>query len=84
MEPGTTPASNIQLGPFPKFDDWSWACGLSRLYAGVHFKDSILESKRICESVGEYTYHYVQTLINGTWTESNSDSEVSQNDSESQ
>jgi len=55
---------------------------MSRLWAGVHFLDSILEAKRLCTPIGTEAYHYIQSLIDGTYVESQEHVDSSSNDSQ--
>lgn len=64
-EPGVTPQFDTQL----RFNSWSELrekCGMSRLYAGVHFRDSIEAGYTIGERVGEKAYKFLMEHVNGT------------------
>jgi hypothetical protein len=63
-EPGFTPRQNTQL-QFTTWSDLREKCGLSRLYAGVHFRDSIDAGYSIGDRVGEKAYNFLQKHING-------------------
>lgn len=63
-EPGFTPQQNLQLS-FPTWSDFREKCGMSRLYAGVHFRDSIDGGYSIGDRVGAKAYKFVTSHING-------------------
>lgn len=64
IEPGVTPAVDTDL----YFDTWSdfvSRCGYSRLWAGVHFRDSIEAGFPLGEEIGTLAYEFVQAHIDG-------------------
>lgn len=40
-------------------------CGVSRLYAGVHFKPSVVEGEILSEGIGKAAYDHVRDLVHG-------------------
>jgi hypothetical protein len=66
IEPGITPAADVVLGPWPNWSDFEQECGLSRLWAGVHFPASIPAGQNLCRPVGDLAYEFVQRHIAGT------------------
>ncbi|MGP8307927.1 DUF6851 domain-containing protein [Vibrio sp. YIC-376] len=65
VEPGATPQSQTVLG-WNTWDDFSDTCGLSRLWAGVHFYDSIPAGQSIGDPIGSNAYDWLKSYINGT------------------
>lgn len=65
IEPGVTPQSHTVLG-WSTWDEFSDKCGLSRLWAGVHFYDSIPAGQSIGDPIGSAAYDWLKTYINGT------------------
>ena len=65
IEPGWTPQSQTVLG-WNTWDDFSDDCGISRLWAGVHFYDSIPAGQAIGASIGSNAYEWLKTYIDGT------------------
>lgn len=63
-EAGFTPQQNTQLH-FATWTDLREKCGMSRLYAGVHFRDSIDAGYSIGDRVGDKAYKFVMSHING-------------------
>jgi len=63
IEPGITPAAVTNLGPWYNRTQWAWECGLSRLWAGVHFMDAIVASKNMCTDIGTKAYNRIQDLL---------------------
>lgn len=66
IEPGITPATDLTLGPWATWDEFAEECGLSRLWAGVHFMDAITAGAAIGEVVGTDAYDFLLPYINGT------------------
>ncbi|PMF70231.1 hypothetical protein BCT94_03445 [Vibrio breoganii] len=64
VEPGVTPAAELTLG-WKTWDDFSDDCGISRLWAGVHFYDSIPAGQDIGQSIGSDAFDWLETHING-------------------
>lgn len=64
VEPSVTPASDLTL-TWDTWDDFSDDCGVSRLWAGVHFFDSIPAGQAIGEEIGEGAYDFVMRHIEG-------------------
>jgi hypothetical protein len=63
IEPGLTPKNDVLL----KFNTWTQFeedCAISRLYGGIHFRDSIEVVVDIAHEIGRNAYHYVQSHIN--------------------
>ena len=64
VEPGVTPVVPTALG-WETWDEFSDKCGISRLWAGVHFFDSIPAGQAIGDSIGNGAYDWLKTYING-------------------
>jgi hypothetical protein len=64
VEPGFTPSTDITL-TYDTWDDFSADCGISRLWAGVHFFDSIPAGQAIGDVIGERAYDWVDAHIRG-------------------
>jgi hypothetical protein len=64
VEPGITPSSDITL-TYDTWDEFSADCGISRLWAGVHFFDSIPAGQMIGDAIGERAYGWVEAHISG-------------------
>lgn len=65
VEPEVTPQSHTVLG-WSTWDKFSETCGLSRLWAGVHFYDSIPAGQSIGDPIGYSAYDWLKSYINGT------------------
>jgi hypothetical protein len=65
VEPGVTPASDITLGPWATFTQFSQECGQARNWGGVHFLPAIQASYDLCGQFGDSAYEFVQAHING-------------------
>lgn len=65
VESGITPAADLEI-VFPSWTDFVEDCGESRIWAGVHFRAAIEESKKACDRFGELATDYMDSLINGT------------------
>jgi hypothetical protein len=64
IEPGVTPATDIVLS-WPTWTAFEQDCGTSRLWAGVHFWDSIPAGSAIGRQVGSVAYEFLQRHITG-------------------
>lgn len=64
IEPGITPQKDIRLN-WDNWTDFEKDCGQSRLWAGVHFPDSIPAGMSIGHEIADITYHYVTNLLKG-------------------
>jgi len=64
-EPGITPASNLLIS-FDTWTEYKDACGDSRVWSGVHFRDAVDASLNLCGDVGVKAYEYFETLLDGT------------------
>jgi len=64
IEPGVTPAHDITL-TWNSWSDFARDCGMSRLWAGVHFPSSIKEMSGFAPQFGERAYTFVQRKLNG-------------------
>ncbi len=62
IEPGVTPAADTVLG-WNTWDDFAEECGISRLWAGVHFFDSIPAGQDIGEKIGTGVFNWFKTRI---------------------
>jgi hypothetical protein len=70
IEPGVTPRTDIVLH-FATWSQFEKDCGLSRLYGGVHFRDSLVagvdrKGTLIGTKVGDRAYDFVKAHIDGT------------------
>ena len=65
IEPGVTPAAPVALG-WATWDDFAYECGMSRLWAGVHFYDSIPAGQGIGDPIGAAAYDWLKSHIDGT------------------
>jgi len=63
-EPGATPSSDITLSYTTK-EDFLYDCTESRLYAGVHFQDSIDAAVKMCTGIGVAGWERHQRLFAG-------------------
>lgn len=64
IEPGVTPSSEVILS-WNTWDDFSDDCGISRLWAGVHFYDSIPAGQQIGQSIGHDAFNWLEKYIQG-------------------
>jgi hypothetical protein len=53
------------LGPWQTWTEFETECGRSRLWAGVHFPDSIAQGHPLGRAVGEQAYLFVKRHIDG-------------------
>lgn len=65
VEPDVTPQSHTVLG-WSTWDEFSDDCGISRLWAGVHFYDSIPAGQAIGDPIGSQAYEWLKTYIEGS------------------
>lgn len=65
IEPGVTPAADATVS-YTTWTDFSLDCGLSRIWAGVHFEAAVEESRKVCGLFGDMAYDYGMSLISGT------------------
>jgi len=72
VEPGVTPASDLVL-TYATWDDLRQDCGLSRLWGGVHFFDSIPAGQAIGDVVGLAGYNFLKPYFDGTAIPGNTD-----------
>ncbi|MGI8876001.1 MAG: hypothetical protein ACR2KP_17100 [Egibacteraceae bacterium] len=65
IEPGVTPATDLTLhwDTWTEFED---ECGISRLWGGVHFQDSITHGAPIGHRIGTTADRFLRRHINGT------------------
>ena len=59
VEPGVTPAVDTTLG-WATWDDFAEQCGISRLWAGVHFFDSIPAGQDIGDEIGSEVFDWLK------------------------
>jgi hypothetical protein len=64
VEPGVTPLVDTTLG-WATWDEFSNDCGISRLWAGVHFYDSIPAGQAIGEPIGAGAFDWLKAHIDG-------------------
>lgn len=62
VESGVTPLVDTILG-WATWDDFSDECGISRLWAGVHFFDSIPAGQGIGEQIGTEVFNWLKSRI---------------------
>lgn len=62
--PGVVPSEDREL-VIEKITDWSKICGESRLWAGVHFRPSIMAGKKLCNGLGRRAQNLVDDLLEG-------------------
>lgn len=67
IEPGITPQRDMSLH-FRTWTDFEITCGLSRLWGGVHFPDSLPAGRDIGHQVAKQAYKFVQKHVNGKRT----------------
>lgn len=65
IEPGHTPQSELVIS-FPTWTDFEETCGMTRFWAGVHFKASIPAGQAIGREVGALAYEFLMDHIEGT------------------
>ena len=64
VEPGLTPAAPLNL-TFATWTDFELECGESRIWAGVHFPDSVPAGRDIGHQVAVIAHQFVQDHIDG-------------------
>lgn len=64
VEPGITPTADFAF-TFDTWDEFAEVCGLTRLWSGVHFEDSVKNIKVPCTTIGEAAAAYVAGLVAG-------------------
>ena len=64
VEPGITPAADTELY-FATWTEFEEDCGMSRLWAGVHFLPSIPAGQDIGHEIGAVVYDYYENLLTG-------------------
>jgi hypothetical protein len=64
VEPGITPAQDITLS-WNNWTDWAKDCGMSRVWAGVHFRPSIENAAYYAPQIGNLAYELVERHIKG-------------------
>ncbi len=64
-EPGITPSSDVPL-VYATWTDYVRECADSRVWTGVHFQAAVDASIEICTDIGDATYDYFLTLLDGT------------------
>ncbi|MEZ4235711.1 MAG: vanadium-dependent haloperoxidase [Myxococcota bacterium] len=65
VEPGVTPTADLTL-TWPTLDDFADECGESRVWAGVHFPDSVPAGQALGEVIGADAYAFLEEYIQGT------------------
>ena len=70
IEPWRTPTEDT-LAEFSTYDEYVKMCGISRVYAGVHFQASADEAEKLCKLVGDVAYEFVYAQVNGDFTDFN-------------
>ncbi len=64
VEPGLTPAAPLDIH-FATWSDFEADCGNSRIWAGVHFPDSVPAGQDIGHEIAQGAYQFVQDHIDG-------------------
>ncbi len=64
IEPGITPAAPLTL-TYPTFTDFAQRCAQSRVLGGVHFEPSVIEGAKMCKSVGDLAFEFVDAHVRG-------------------
>lgn len=64
VEPGFTPQTDLTF-TFDTWDEFAEVCGMTRLWSGVHFEDSVDRIKEPCTTIGSAAAAYVRGLIEG-------------------
>eukprot|EP00761_Pharyngomonas_kirbyi_P010509 gb/GECH01010529.1/.p1 GENE.gb/GECH01010529.1/~~gb/GECH01010529.1/.p1 ORF type:complete len:513 (+),score=43.98 gb/GECH01010529.1/:1-1539(+) len=62
-EPGVTPQQDLTLGPFETLSEIAHVCGESRIWGGVHYRDSVEEAVEPCSQIGRLSMFYCIDLI---------------------
>ena len=65
VEPGVTPRADIVLGPWHTWTQWAQDCALSRMWAGVHFRDARTRGAALGTPIGDRAYTFVDRHIRG-------------------
>lgn len=65
VEPGIPPSAPTVLR-WPTWDEFSETCGISRLWAGVHFFDSIPAGQSLGDPIGAEAYEWLRAHIDGS------------------
>jgi hypothetical protein len=64
VEPGVTPATDLTL-TWNSWSEFAADCGMSRLWAGVHFRSAIEEAASYAPAIGRGAYEFVQRHLRG-------------------
>jgi hypothetical protein len=67
VEPSITPATDTTFG-WNNWSDVDYDCGQSRLWAGVHFPDSIPAGQKIGRDIATRTLSLIEELLAGNNT----------------
>ncbi len=62
-EPGITPQKDMEI-TFKTWTEYETLCGISRLYGGVHFRDSIEVVKDAAHQIGKAAVAHVSKFVN--------------------
>ena len=65
IEPGITPAQDLQLGPWRTFTEFEEVCAMSRVWAGVHFPASLSAGQETCRPIGDVAYDFLRQHVAG-------------------
>jgi hypothetical protein len=63
-EPGIAPARDVELH-FPTWTDFTNKCAQSRVWAGVHFQETVDKSKPFGTQFGDMSHDFVQRHVRG-------------------
>eukprot|EP01084_Bolivina_argentea_P246818 412988_1 len=64
IEPHITPMQDLLI-TFKDLTEYRNICGESRLWGGMHFTNSVLQSYELCDGLGQTGYEYAEYLLNG-------------------
>ena len=62
-EPGTTPAADV-IYNYATWTQFSDECGMSRVWAGVHFPDAVPAGQALGTTIGERAYQFYLDHLN--------------------
>ncbi|KAF0711511.1 hypothetical protein As57867_005227, partial [Aphanomyces stellatus] len=65
VEPGLTPKTTLTLGPWPTFTAFENDCALSRVQAGVHFREAAQAGQVLCRPIADAAYNKLTQLLQG-------------------
>eukprot|EP01084_Bolivina_argentea_P265482 450019_1 len=63
-EPGMTPEHDLTV-QFQNLHDYNHHCGVTRLWGGMHFTDSVHAGQELCKGIGTKGYYLMKRLLEG-------------------